>query len=394
MVRQLRPKHPPPSLGWSCRSRPPQGDFATSRGLSPRCSRRPFPPARYTSTSPCAPQRPARNTAHPRRVCSHPLVIVNRVPEDLGPITKLAPVLTAETDPDTLIVVVDDDRHYAPDLIEALLSAHRDRPDAALGSGGWTAGTAPWNFMSAVKSFDPQVRKRGIVPVDWLEGVSGMLLRRDFFEDEAALLRHASEAPQPHAWYMDDVVVSSYLARRGVPRLLIRRRSPHSVGDRAVESIMGMSNDKAFFARMLVPLVRHYARRGLWGAAHVGIPLRTAGFWISLALVAITAAALVAAAFLGKTLSGCRTGRGRTIRRAPPYPLGLGDRTPGASSGIALPAGLPCDPSQGWGGTRRTIDTSQLYSRGGAAFPTGMAAFAPPSLRAGDPAFRAGRLNA
>lgn len=37
---------------------------------------------------------------------------------DLGPITKFVPTLTTEKDPNTVIVVVDDDTLYPPSMVE------------------------------------------------------------------------------------------------------------------------------------------------------------------------------------------------------------------------------------------------------------------------------------
>ena len=39
---------------------------------------------------------------------------------DMGPITKFVPTLTSEVDPETLIVVVDDDTAYPPEMVQRM----------------------------------------------------------------------------------------------------------------------------------------------------------------------------------------------------------------------------------------------------------------------------------
>jgi hypothetical protein len=46
--------------------------------------------------------------------------------EDYGSLTKLVPILDIEKDPDTLIVVLDDDMYYGPRVIEGLVRAHEE----------------------------------------------------------------------------------------------------------------------------------------------------------------------------------------------------------------------------------------------------------------------------
>jgi hypothetical protein len=46
--------------------------------------------------------------------------------EDYGSLTKLVPILELEKDPETLIVVLDDDMTYGPRVIEGLVKAHEE----------------------------------------------------------------------------------------------------------------------------------------------------------------------------------------------------------------------------------------------------------------------------
>ena len=64
------------------------------------------------------------------------LLRVNWVTEDVGPATKLLPTLHVERTPDTLIVTVDDDVHYHPDVVAELVNASQLGPHAAYGFAG------------------------------------------------------------------------------------------------------------------------------------------------------------------------------------------------------------------------------------------------------------------
>ena len=65
-----------------------------------------------------------------------PQVIVNRCDLDYGPLTKLVPTLMLETNPNTLIVTVDDEYFYPPQLLAELVAQHLRTPHAALGFAG------------------------------------------------------------------------------------------------------------------------------------------------------------------------------------------------------------------------------------------------------------------
>ena len=63
-------------------------------------------------------------------------VIINTC-EDYGPITKLYPTLLKETDPDTIIICIDDDKEYDKYLIENLLKGSTKYPEKCICVSGW-----------------------------------------------------------------------------------------------------------------------------------------------------------------------------------------------------------------------------------------------------------------
>jgi hypothetical protein len=68
----------------------------------------------------------------PEFLTKYPLVRVNRVPEDEGPITKLSPAIRAETDPNTIIIIIDDDTEYRPTMIQDVLAEFEKTPSTVV----------------------------------------------------------------------------------------------------------------------------------------------------------------------------------------------------------------------------------------------------------------------
>ncbi|MFI5778925.1 hypothetical protein [Nocardia sp. NPDC051570] len=132
--------------------------------------------------------------------------------EDEGPATKLLPAL--RTEPDAVLVVVDDDAIYPDTFLEDLLTAHRQVPTAALGLRGQHVrfGCDP-RYLGHVCG----TAVLDHVPVDVLMGMWGYLI-------PPGSLDHAvhdfSGWPAEVRW-QDDVWISAHLARRGVPRLVV-----------------------------------------------------------------------------------------------------------------------------------------------------------------------------
>ena len=156
--------------------------------------------------------------------------------EDYGPATKLLPALF-ESVPGRRILVVDDDRIYAPQMLATLEAASAAHPDAAIGLGGWIAPAdlvdRPTTIMSNLLQSPPapirSTRVRKPVAVDILQGVAGYLVRPEFFD--AAAIADYSAAP-PAARLVDDVWISAHcraakLVVPGKPNFPPKRRLAH-----------------------------------------------------------------------------------------------------------------------------------------------------------------------
>jgi len=145
-----------------------------------------------------------------------PTGVLMRTVPDLGPATKLLPVLAEERAPDTAIVSVDDDVEYPPGLLERLANATQLWGDRAIGFTGFSVSDDP--ARGSVSHMNEDVPAAGILQdVHVLEGYRGVIYRRRFFRD--SVFQHLRALPAFRR--CDDVLLSGYLAARGVPRSVI-----------------------------------------------------------------------------------------------------------------------------------------------------------------------------
>lgn len=142
--------------------------------------------------------------------------------DDLGPATKLLPSLQLNP-PSQLIVVVDDDRLYPPNLVADLEEAAAKDPAAAFGFSGWVAPAdlidRPTTLYTNLFQVPPApvrgVRLSQPIEVDILQGMSGYAVRPSFFDLER--VTDYAAAP-PAARFVDDVWISAHCR---VPKFVI-----------------------------------------------------------------------------------------------------------------------------------------------------------------------------
>lgn len=132
---------------------------------------------------------------------------------DLGPAMKILPLLSVETDPETIIIPVDDDIEYPPDLIEKLVATSALLPEHAIGFTGWILDQDDGGV--AIRHMNEEIAAAAMFqPVHVLEGYRGVLYRRGFFEMDIFEHLGALAAFRFH----DDILLSGYLASRGIAR--------------------------------------------------------------------------------------------------------------------------------------------------------------------------------
>lgn len=168
---------------------------------------------------------------------NHSLIYINPC-EDLGPVTKLLPTLELETDPRTLIVVVDDDIYYPVHMLETIYEAAVKNPVSPIVVHCGSKGT----IVNKEKEFS----YRSIVTLDdnypvcrFFDQFAGVGYRREAFYLHVPHPRGRSlsfdeymniSLANSRCFRSDDLVISNFFALAGVPGVGLNRLiNPHSV---------------------------------------------------------------------------------------------------------------------------------------------------------------------
>ena len=163
---------------------------------------------------PAESRREGRGYEVPLFLSRMPSVEIDRCERDWGPASKYLPTLIREREPDTRIVVVDDDQIYPSDLIETLVAWSERLPEAAVCARGYRV---PPDMDQARRTTRYGTRVERPEPVEVMQGASGFLIRRRFAGDS---LFDYESAP-PEAFYNDDIWLGGHLARAGIGRLVV-----------------------------------------------------------------------------------------------------------------------------------------------------------------------------
>ena len=139
--------------------------------------------------------------------------------KDYGPATKLIPVLARVTDPDVLIITVDDDVVYEQHLIEELEEATHRYPDAAIG----LMGAVGDSFVHSEQIYFGSVRE-----VNELGGYRGIAYRRSLFDE--SIFEDIELLTKDGLFVTDDQLFAWNLHRRGKKRLVRGTRYPGPEG--------------------------------------------------------------------------------------------------------------------------------------------------------------------
>jgi len=137
--------------------------------------------------------------------------------KDWGPATKFIPIIREELAAgrkDTLMMIVDDDRVYPRDALATYLYYSAQLTGAALCfRGAAMPQTLDWRDAAMIKG--KELREPQSVAV--ITGCGSYLIQPKFFDES---LWDYSKAPQA-AFYMDDIWISGWLARRNVKRYAV-----------------------------------------------------------------------------------------------------------------------------------------------------------------------------
>nr|QBK92935.1 MAG: glycosyltransferase [Pithovirus LCPAC403] len=131
-------------------------------------------------------------------------VIVNRC-DDVGPLTKILPTLEKETNPETIIITIDDDIIYKRNIFEKLVEASLGSDHTAYSFSGWQY--QHWTgFGKEGSNMLPFYTYQGVT--DIVHGVSGVAYKRKFFGEDFH--------PIDECFLVDDVLISTYLSLHNI----------------------------------------------------------------------------------------------------------------------------------------------------------------------------------
>jgi len=153
----------------------------------------------------------------PKWLSEYPEVTVNRC-DDVGPATKLIPTLEREKDPETLIIVVDDDIWYPPYLVLKYLKYSSKFPEEVLTLGGVVLGTKKNKFRLSLLD---NVRNVLLPHVFIVCGHASYVVRRKFFADDFSSFLEASFY-EKSCFVSDDLTISYYLETQGVKKRCLK----------------------------------------------------------------------------------------------------------------------------------------------------------------------------
>lgn len=127
---------------------------------------------------------------------------------DFGPITKIYPTIQRITDPNTVLITVDDDLLYEDGFIIAHLNKMKQHPGCALGFAGITSIEPDIVGRYHFASTQPED-----IRVRMLEGYKTVSYRRYFFTDELDQFVFSH--------WNDDVALSAYLGYKNIKKIAL-----------------------------------------------------------------------------------------------------------------------------------------------------------------------------
>jgi hypothetical protein len=143
-----------------------------------------------------------------------PRIKIKRIRKDIGPISKMLPVLSSTRDPKRIVISLDDDIYHAPSLINELIYNSIRYPYMVHGGAGFSFG----NLEGIIeRQYWPET-KPAFPRLDVIEGWGGIAYRKELVDIKMLKkLAHLSLECK----LSDDIVISFMLSYHGIPRKLI-----------------------------------------------------------------------------------------------------------------------------------------------------------------------------
>lgn len=143
----------------------------------------------------------------PEWLQNYPGITINRV-DDFGPITKLLPALEKESDPNTIIITVDDDVWYPRHVVRDLVGYSLQHPQVAVTPIHIDYKVDEEQQFKKVKYRFKHGSKASLVV-----GAAGVAYRRDFFKPD--FVQFITTLPE-QCKLSDDLTISMYLRRNHI----------------------------------------------------------------------------------------------------------------------------------------------------------------------------------
>jgi hypothetical protein len=188
-------------------------------------------------------------------------LIINRCGADLGPITKIIPVLDIETDPETRIITFDDDVLVDPRVVEILVRKSLANEGACFSFSGWCVGELPFIYQRVVNA-------KVDWKCDWIQGVHCIIYKRSML-DVNKLMRFRRLCPAEIAqilWMNDDHWLCGYLVSKGIDRIAIGAETTKFFVD--LETMAHKEDSisrRASFYREVYSVGEYFKKKGYYG---------------------------------------------------------------------------------------------------------------------------------
>jgi len=150
----------------------------------------------------------------------NPKLIINRIETDRGPIEKVAGCLNLATNPDDLIIAVDDDQIYHEDMLEYILKKREQYPHSAIGFRGDTViekrefvqrGIKKYVLLGTHAFFPLKHDVHAAVPGHW----HSVTYMRKFFTDDFLTDKYLGVADA------DDHIMSYYMRDKKIDYVMV-----------------------------------------------------------------------------------------------------------------------------------------------------------------------------
>lgn len=179
-------------------------------------------------------------------------VIINRCDKDYGPATKLIPILSKETDPNTYIITFDDDMYIHKDVVKLLIKGIKRHPNACLSFSGWCVGHFPF-YGQYIFSSSKDVK------VDWIQGTHTILYRRDYLDEDELL----SCNDVPYIEMNDDHLIGYYLEKKGINKIVLAGDT-HKLFKNMNHSSMSALSGRISLLKELVTICTYIRNKGMY----------------------------------------------------------------------------------------------------------------------------------